>query len=152
MPEPLTLASRSPRLSLPFLFAGQAQKEATVNEALARLDALVHATVAGRQAAPPAAPQDGQCWIVAASPTGAWAGKAGTIAAWCGGAWLFAAPTAGMRVWDSGAQHLWTYRTSWEKQIVPAAPTGGNVIDAEARTAISALFTRLVAAGVLAES
>ncbi len=47
-------------------------------------------------AAPPAAPAEGDRYIVAASPTGAWAGKAGMIAAWQDGVWRFYAAKAGM--------------------------------------------------------
>ena len=71
----------TPRLGFPLLASGQAQKEITHNEALTQADMLVQAVV--QAVAPPAipvAPQPGQCWIVGASPTGDWAGKAGQVA------------------------------------------------------------------------
>jgi hypothetical protein len=92
--------SSTPRLGLPLIEAGQAQKHVTHNEALARLDALVQASVASRRlAGPPSDPADGTAWIVAASPTGAWSGEAGSIAARIDGAWTFLTPRAGWVVW-----------------------------------------------------
>ena len=69
--------SATPRLVLPMLEAGQAQKEVLHNEALQLLDALVAPAVEGPPlATPPPAPVVGSCYIVAASPTGDWAGRA----------------------------------------------------------------------------
>lgn len=88
--------SDTANLRLPLLEAAQAQKHVTVNEGLGLLDALAQIAVEDRDlAAPPPAPADGQCWIVAADPTGAWAGRAGQLAAWRDGAWRFSAPRAG---------------------------------------------------------
>ena len=65
-----TLASA--RLGLPFLAAGQAQKEVTHNEALALIDAgLSPAAETIGVTAPPSAPALGQCWIVGGAPSGA---------------------------------------------------------------------------------
>ncbi|MDF3060728.1 MAG: hypothetical protein K0S06_837 [Microvirga sp.] len=83
-------------LSLPLIAAGQAQKHVTHNEALLALDALVHCAVKEKGvAAPPGTPAEGDRYIVAAAPTGAWTGKAGQVAAWQDGAWRFYAPQAG---------------------------------------------------------
>ena len=68
-------------LGLPLLVAEQAQKHVTHNEALRALDAIVQLSVKDRDlAAPPGSPAEGDRYIVAASPTGAWAGHAGDIA------------------------------------------------------------------------
>ena len=65
----------TPNLVLPYLAANQAQKHVTVNEALRRLDALVQITVqSAALATPPGSPAEGQRWIVAAAPSGAWVG------------------------------------------------------------------------------
>ena len=65
----------TPRLALPYLAAGQAQKHVTVNEALAALDGLVQTAVESRTvAAEPASPADGVLYILPAGRTGAeWA-------------------------------------------------------------------------------
>jgi len=67
-------------------------------------------------ATPPASPADGATYIVAASPTDAWAGRAGAVAVWVAGTpgqWVFATPRTGwfafiedesvMSVFKSGA-------------------------------------------------
>ena len=88
--------SDTPNLGLTYLEAAQAQKHVTVNEALRRLDALLHIALLDRDLeAPPATPADGARYLVAPSATGAWAGKDGQIAAWQDGAWAFLAPRPG---------------------------------------------------------
>ena len=72
--------TETPRLALPLLQPGQAQKEMGHNEALAALDLIVQPNVvAAGIDTPPTSPESGQCWIVGASPTGAWAGQAGKL-------------------------------------------------------------------------
>jgi len=138
----MTDMSATPRFGLPLLAVAQAQKEVTHNEALSLLDALLHAAVeAGPLSAPPAAPAEGQCWIVGAAPTGAWAEQEGAIALWTAGGWRFLAPREGMRVrLDDGA---------WIGPDVVAAPSGGTVIDVEARAALAALILSLEAQGLM---
>lgn len=46
-------------------------------------------------AAPPAGPDEGDLYAVAAGATGAWAGKSGQIAEWSTGAWVFSVPYDG---------------------------------------------------------
>lgn len=47
--------------------------------------------------APPATPAHGDCYLIGAAPTGAWAGKANSIAEWSDvvGDWVYAAPKEG---------------------------------------------------------
>ncbi|WP_339915001.1 DUF2793 domain-containing protein [uncultured Brevundimonas sp.] len=65
----------SARLGLPYLAAGQMQKHVTLNEALTRLDALVHPAVISRtQQGQPVSPSDGDLYILPPGATGtAWA-------------------------------------------------------------------------------
>lgn len=86
----------STRLGLPYLAAAQAQKHVTHNEALRALDAIVALAVLARdRSTPPAAPAEGDRYIVAAAPSGAFAGHAGEIAAFDDGSWRFYRPRAG---------------------------------------------------------
>jgi hypothetical protein len=162
------MTERSARFGLPFILPGQAQKEAFHNEALAALDALVHAAVEGIAAVPPADPAEGKAWIVAAGAAGAWAGQDGRIAARTSGGWRFVAPVAGMSVWDGGAGHGRQWNGSaWSDGKLPVAgiivggkqvlgprlaavpsPSGGTTIDAEARAAIAALTVALKTHGL----
>lgn len=148
MPEPL-FDSRTPRLDLPLLFAGQAQKETFVNEIAARLDALLFLAVEAELSAPPTTPLDGQSWLVGSSPTGDWAGRAGQIASRQSGNWLFAAPVAGMRLLKKSTGQEIRFVTQWHEPVKPAAPSGGTTVDTEARNAIGAILNVLVAAGVV---
>ena len=85
--------SETPNLGLPLLAAAQAQKHVTHNEALLALDALVQCAVLDRDlGAPPSTPAEGDRYIVASSPSGAWAGHPGEVAAFAAGAWSFHAP------------------------------------------------------------
>lgn len=148
MTEPLVFTARSAHADLPFLFAAQAQKEATVNEALARIDALLAPSVAGEAASPPASPVDGECWIVAADPQGSWTGHAGELAFHAGGTWLFAEPRPGMALFDTSAQCVRRWIDGWRTVALPAEPSGGTTIDSEARAAIATLIDGLRNAGM----
>ncbi len=107
--------STSPNLRLPYLDANQNQKTVTHNAALRMLDALVNLRVASSAlSAPPAAPNDGQCWIVAPGGAGAWLGKDLNVAAWQDGAWSFYAPNPGTIAYVDALQAalLWN-GTAW---------------------------------------
>lgn len=163
------MSETSARFGMPFILPGQAQKELFHNEALAIADAALHAAVEQEPLAdPPLAPSPGQAWIVAAGATGAWAGKVGSLAAWTDAGWRFIAPVPGMRAWDKAAG-LWVHWTgsAWTTGEVPASkvvvsgkkvvgerqpqvpsPSGGTVIDTEARAAIAALIVALRSHGL----
>jgi hypothetical protein len=90
----------TPHLRLPLLAAAQAQKHVTHNEALAILDALLHLAVLDRdRGEPPQSPAEGDRYIVARNPTGAWAGKAATVAVFGAGGWDFHGPKEGWLAW-----------------------------------------------------
>ncbi|NBJ11517.1 DUF2793 domain-containing protein [Microvirga arsenatis] len=91
--------SSTPHLALPLIAAAQAQKHVTHNEALAALDALVQLAVKERgRTVPPAAPQEGDRFLVGEGATGAFAGREGRIALFDLGAWRFFTPRAGWRL------------------------------------------------------
>ena len=160
----------TPRLQLPPIQPGQAQKEVTHNETLARLDIAVHAAAEAILAGPPSSPAPGACWIVDAAPTGAWAGRAGQLAGWTVGGWRFVAPPEGMTAWlvseglparfSSGSWHVGDMRAAHvviggqavlgARQPAVADPTGGTTVDSEARAAIVALLAAARAHGLIA--
>ena len=149
MTDPISFASASPRFALPFLFAAQAQKEFFVNEALARLDSLLHPVVEAELNAPPATPVDGQSWLVGTVPTADWAGRAGHVAFRQAGQWLYAAPVKGMQAFDKAANKQAVFDETWKRAAQVAPPAAGSTIDAQARTAIAGLIAALVSAGIL---
>ncbi len=86
----------STNLNLPYIAPSQAQKHVTHNEALRALDALVHISVeTASLSIAPSTPVEGSRYIVAATPSGSWAGQQNAIAAWQDGGWQFYAPNAG---------------------------------------------------------
>lgn len=86
----------TPNLSLPYIMPSQAQKHVTHNEALQTLDSIVQLAVLDRDlSVPPAAPSDGERYIIAADATGEWAEKDGWIAARQDGGWIFLRPQPG---------------------------------------------------------
>jgi Protein of unknown function (DUF2793) len=95
--------AKTAQLSLPLLMPAQAQKHVTVNEALARLDALTQMRVVSSETpVPPALAVDGTSYLVPAGASGAWDGMAGRIAVWSNGGWVFLVPKAGWSAWDEG--------------------------------------------------
>ncbi len=136
------------RLALPLIAPGQAQKEMTHNEALTMIDiALNPSVVAIGLDVPPAAPVAGQCWIVGASPSGAWTGQARAIAGWTAGGWRFVVPRAGTvaTLAETGRRAMFL-SGEWRTDTAPppvADPAGGNVVDVQARSAIAQLLSAL---------
>jgi hypothetical protein len=105
---PLTSEDASPRLQLPYLAAGQAQKHVTVNEALAMLDGLIQTAVeSATTAAEPAAPPEGALYILPPGRAGPeWAlHPAGSLLRYADQAWTRLAANDGTIVYakDAGA-------------------------------------------------
>lgn len=148
MTEPLTFTSATARFALPFLFAGQAQKELFVNEAHARIDMLLHPSVLGEADDPPAAPADGDCWLVGSAPTGQWSARSGALACRQVGEWQFATPLAGMQLFDRSTRQFLVFTDTWQRLAPPPEPSGGSTVDSEARGAIATLLAALKLAGI----
>ncbi len=161
----------TPRWALPQLFAGQAQKEVFHNEALARIDMLLHGYAESADiAGPPVSPVAGQCWIVAAGASGAWSGQEGSVACWTEGGWRFAAPRAGLSLWVDDRGHAMQHdgagwgdaalredglyvsgtRVVCDRQAAIADPSGGTTIDGEARGVVVAILSVLRTHGLIA--
>jgi hypothetical protein len=84
------------------------------NEALQRLDAVVQLTIlAGRQG-PPETPVEGDCYLVAADPEGAWLDRQGLICVWQDGAWAYLSPNPGWRAFFLDTRQLRAFDgTNW---------------------------------------
>ena len=162
--------STTPRLSLPHLAPGQAQKELFHNESLEILDALVSAAVEQPPLAHPVAePVVGACYIVGASPAGAWSGHANHIASFTQGGWRFIAPREGMNAyvldsrvtasfrdgaWDLGTLAVTQVKVDGKKVLgargsAIGIPTGGSTIDSQARATISQILVTMREHGLI---
>jgi hypothetical protein len=153
----------TPRLALPLLQPGQAQKEMYHNEALARLDLAVQAAIIAADAnIPPEDPAPGDAWIVGSAPEGAWVGHEKAIAGWTAAGWRFLDPRDGMTAWvleDAGfalfSEGTWRIGEAHGRLIVDGEqvvgaradaieePDGGATVDTEAREAITAILVAL---------
>lgn len=159
------------RHDLPFLEAGQAQKEITHNQAIERISYLLHPSIVGpAMTTPPPNPASDACFLVAANATGAWQGRDGQIACSGAGGWLFFAPSPGMTIWDQTADSFGFFDgVSWKlggwaaaefavngvkvvgaQQPGIANPSAGGTIDAQARTSIIQILNALRAHGLIA--
>ena len=118
---------------------------------------------------PPASPVLGACYIVASSPTGAWTGKPLNLATYTAGGWRFVVPIEGMTAFVRSSSIWATFRSGgWElgilrgsnvtvggQQVVGgraaaiSAPSGGAVVDADARAVIGQIFTMLRLHGLI---
>lgn len=134
------------RHKLPLLAVSQAQKEITHNEALVRVDALLHPVVEDELATPPVVGEldIGKCWLISQAPVGDWAGKAGQLAIWIGGGWRFCEATDGMqlRLQHAGVDIART-NDVWVTPPAIADAVNGTVVDVEARNAINSLLGHL---------
>ena len=141
----------TPNLAMPLLFAAQAQKEMTHNEALVVIDALLPGCVQAVASDPSLLdPAGGEAWIVGADPVGAWASRAGQIAISTEGGWRFVPPVDGMRLKDRTEGIVLAFDgTAWLEPPAIGAPTGGTIVDTEARATIAALLSALHQVGIL---
>jgi Protein of unknown function (DUF2793) len=119
---------------------------------------------------PPSSPALGACYIVAEAATDDWTGKSQSLAAWTSGGWRFIEPVDGMSVYEAASGASAVFRNgAWEvgtlrgsalllegQQVVgPRAaaiesPTGGSVVDSEARAALDAILDTLRQHGLIA--
>jgi hypothetical protein len=142
-------------LSIPLVVQSQAQKEVTINEAFYILEALQNRGVVDKDlATPPSSPAAGDAYIVAASPTGAWAGKAKNIAYYNAG-WKFIAPNEGLLIWVNDENKIYAYDgTNWAELLNNLASLGVNTsADATNKLAVSssAILFNHAGAGIQAK-
>lgn len=149
MSDPIMLDHVTPRFSLPLLYVGQTNKEVFVNEAMGRLDALLHLAIEAEAPFPPTTPVEGTTWLIAHPASGDWAGREGALATYSNGSWLFLTPREGMRVFDRSIGGERLFSGIWKKASLPTEPVGGTIVDGEARMAIQQLMASLQALGIL---
>jgi hypothetical protein len=147
----------TPRLGLPNLIAGQAQKEITHNEALQILDSVVAAAVEEpARVNPPTAAVVGTAYIVGEQATGDWSGHDRKIAAFTPGGWRLIPPVEGLSVFVKSTGATARYQNgAWQnvlgaKQPAIADIAGGATVDSEARAAIASMLGALRAHGLIA--
>lgn len=158
------------RFGLPFLAAGQAQKEIVHNEALALIDMMIQPIVLALGVNdPPVDPAAGNAWTVGDAPTGVWIGHTSAIAIWSAGGWRFISAADGMHVFVQSDGYWARFRGGgWESGVIDAAalkiggvavvgpqeapisgPSGGGIVDNEARAAIDAMLAALRTHGLI---
>lgn len=120
-------------LLLPLLAAAQAQKHVTHNDALLRLDAITQLAVKDRDlTAPPAAPADGDRYIVAAGATGDWTAWDLNVAWYVDGVWTKIAPREGWRAWVDDENELLVWDgAAWAGVWTAANDGAGSGLDAD---------------------
>ncbi|MCO5159995.1 MAG: DUF2793 domain-containing protein [Mesorhizobium sp.] len=138
------MADQTPTLKMPYIMPSQAQKHVTHNQSLEILDAVVQLAVLSRSVSdPPAVPQEGDRYVVGATPTGAWSGHAGKIAVARPGGWAIVPPLAGWMAWIGDEEELAVFDgTGWVDAVAaginPAALVGVNATaDTVNRLAVS---------------
>lgn len=158
------MTEATPRCALPTLSAGQAHKEITHNEALARVDALLHPTLkSATTVSPPSNAEEGAMWLVPENATDAWAQHSGEIALWQAGAWTFFIPFEGYCAWVASERCFALFDgQKWGLGIWPVkqlelageimlqapqpaimSPSGGATVDQEARQALQLVLQAL---------
>lgn len=163
------MSDATARFALPFILPGQAQKELFHNEALAQIDVILHPAVEdGPSNLPPSSPEAGQCWLAGAAPEGDWEGHANDLAAWTEAGWRFASPVPGMSIWNktsncplhwdgagwtsalaAGSIEIEGMQVLGAQHPAIASPSGGTIIDAEARLAIGQVIATLMSHGLI---
>lgn len=141
------MSETTANLELPYILPSQAQKHVTHNEALQRLDAVTQLTVTATLANPPSDPEEGTCYDIAASSTGAWTGKSGNLAFRQDGDWVFISPKEGWRGWFLAEDKLKIHHGSaWAAYDAIGTPPSlgiNTTADSTNRLAVSAAATLL---------
>ena len=118
--------------------AGDNGWTAQMNANLQAVDDLLQGSVLDvTLATPPGSPADGARYVVAASPTGAWAGQATKIARWvnASSSWTFYTPKQGWSIFSiaQGCAYQFT-GTAWVGGVGYIAGAGGAVTQATSKS------------------
>ena len=112
----------------------------------------MHCAIEGEAASPPAAPQDGEAWLVSANAQGDWTGQDGNLALRQAGTWIFVTPRDGLVVLHRPDGQVHRYHGGWLAPVAPAEPSGGNTVDVQARSVIAQILLALRQAGVFPQA
>ncbi len=118
----------TPRLGATELVLSQAVPETTVNAMVRHIEQGASYFIVKDKdlATPPGSPADGDCYIVAASPTGAWAGWATRLAYYSSG-WKSIVPIEGTRAYAQDENIPYEYNgTAWGAPSTTAYTPGGT--------------------------
>lgn len=101
-------------LKIDLVAQSQAQKEVTINEAVARLESVQNRGVVDKDlATPPVSPTEGVAYIVAATASGAWTGKEDQVAYYNNG-WRFIEANEGLTIWVNDEDKVYVFNgTAW---------------------------------------
>ncbi|WP_348646357.1 DUF2793 domain-containing protein [Erythrobacter sp. F6033] len=99
---------------------------------------------------PPTNAENGATFRITPEGTGEWMGQDNKIAIKIADSWNYFEPNEGMRVFDRTADRFLLFRSGWVEAIAPDIPSGGQIIDNQARAAIEDLIQALRNAGIFA--
>jgi hypothetical protein len=112
-------------IGIEYIAGQQAQPEITHNTALNQLQILHTGVISVALNTPPGSPAQGDSYILGASPTGVWAGRANCLAGYFGTAWVFVpgntsagsaitmgARHEGLKVWSKAYDKLYVWNGS----------------------------------------
>ncbi len=108
----------SPLLGIVSIEPQQDLANVRANEAFAQLEAFAFSTsIKDRDlTAPPGSPANGDRYLIAGSPTGAWSGQAGKLTVYINGAWKFYTAREGMEMWVEDENKKFRYDGSaWQE-------------------------------------
>lgn len=114
--------SSTPNIDMPYLIAGQAQAEVTLNDALNTIDALLGQGALDKDVTDPGTltPSNGDVYIVPSSAVGAWSTHDGKVAIYYDG-WTLIEPQEGWRLWVRDEDRPYLYNgTAWVQSPLPA--------------------------------
>ena len=118
-------------------------------------------------ALPPATPALGSCYIVPAAGATAWGHPAGTLLHWQGAGWLARTPRDGQIVMITDESAMLVHGGNWQAQWpvtglrvagrtvlaaspgAVALPSGGSVVDSQARATLAVLVAALQQQGIV---
>ena len=124
-----------------------------VNERFFLADALIHGAIESETAPPPTTPANGQNRLIATGASGAWAGQSGKLSCRQGGQWIFVLPSDEMAILNKAAgQIIRRVGGRWKAPTAPVQPSGGTVVDSQARDSINLLLQKLRDAGILRQN